>query len=162
MHDDVFILFHRALHMPSKVEVSLTWNYEFYSQILSGVLIYNMGLAHHLAGIQNGNSWVLSSALEFYLMAYSTIRGQIKFLRGKYNGLNLGLMAISNNAGHIYAHSRSFTEAGICNDELSACLATVLSSHTNGIPSLSDEEYKVFFLNICFFKESWLGSAPAA
>jgi hypothetical protein len=161
VHDDIFLLFRRALHMPSAVEIGLTRNNEAYREILSGVIIYNVGLAHHLVGLQNGESQVISRALEFYLMAYSAFKGQIKFLRGKNHGLIIGLMAISNNAGHIYAHSRSFALATICHNQLSFCLSTTISLHINDHPSLS-EEYKIFFLNVCFFQERSLVSAPAA
>jgi hypothetical protein len=160
-HDDIFMLFRRALHMPSAVEIGLARNNEVYREILSGVLIYNVGLAHHLVGLQKGESQTISRALEFYLMAYNAFKGQIKCLRGNNHGLTLGLMAISNNAGHIYAHSRSFAEATICHNQLLFCLSTTLSLRTNANPSLS-EEYKVFFLNVCFFQEHSLVSAPAA
>jgi hypothetical protein len=160
VHDDIFMLFRRALHMPSAVEIGTARNNVVYKEILLGVIIYNAGLAHHLVGLQKGESRTISRALELYLTAYSIFKDHIKCLRGK-NQLNLGLMAISNNAGHIFAHSRSFEEAAICHNQLSVCLSTTFSLLANAHPSHS-EEYKVFFLNVCFFQGCSLASAPAA
>jgi hypothetical protein len=157
VHDDIFMIFRRALNMPLAVEIGLARNNEVHKEILSGVIIYNVGLAHHLVGLQKGDSRAISRALEFYLAAFTALKGQIKRLRVKNHGLNLGLMAISNNAGHIYAHSWRFEEAAICRDELSIYLSTVLSSRAN-----ISEEYNVFFLNVSFFQEYSLVSAPAA
>lgn len=65
---------------------------------LTGIIMYNMALAYHREGIQQGNLKLLRKALSVYRVALSSLlqcssRGVGRFL----------MLAVSNNMGHIHA-----------------------------------------------------------
>jgi hypothetical protein len=163
VNDDVFVLFNRALHLPSEVDEMMARS-NFYHHLLSVVLTYNIGLAHHLAGLHNGSTPLLSRGFDFYSMAYAALTEQSKHLQGPSDFLNLAFLALANNIGHIHAHFRCFNETAIYCDQVSHRLVSELrTSRTIGAAySISDEDYQLFFMNACFFQKSTLASAPAA
>lgn len=160
VHDDVFSIFKRALHLPSEA-LCLSKSSELFGEILSGVLAYNIAIAHHLMGLQTGSSRCLTQGFEYYSMAYTTFAVQKK-QSGIDALIDLGLLASTNNMGHILAFFRCFSETSVCSDDLSTRLAAMASSPENHVQSIMDEEYKVFFLNACFFRESVFIAAPSA
>ena len=54
-HDDFFAIYNRALHF-SHGDIPLAGVPKVYGRILSAVLIYNLGLAHHLEALKIGDS----------------------------------------------------------------------------------------------------------
>jgi len=70
-YDDIFMLYRRALHYAQDSSMHTGMNYH----ILTGVLLYNMGLSYHILGLRKSISVLLSKAYEFYSMAYSTGNG---------------------------------------------------------------------------------------
>jgi hypothetical protein len=161
VHDDVFVLFNRALHIHSEIPEEMVQTSGLYSRLMSAVLLYNVGLAHHLLGLQTSDSHVLLRSLEYYSMAYKTFSDvQVKSMGEKPNFLALGFMALANNMGHVHAHFLNFARTDTCNRQLSLLLSSLHSAKE--APYLSDEEFAVFFQNLSFFKESVLLSAPAA
>jgi len=67
--DDTFIFFSWMLLLHGNEIFLLDCNL-VNMQLLSGVLMYNTGLAMHLAGLQQGNSQRLLEALQVYFVAY--------------------------------------------------------------------------------------------
>lgn len=164
-HDDFFSLFNRALHL-SLDNIPVTGVPLVYCHFLSGILLYNIGLSHHLEALKKGGSKMLSRALDFYTMSHVTLTTEQSCpqLRGRCADLqNFLLMSLVNNMGHIHAYFRNIDEAKICGGELCKRLSPLVCGY-DGRPAVSndDDEYRVFFLNVCFFSESELSSAPAA
>ena len=155
--EDVFVLFNRALHLSREIK-DIHENAAFYGQLLSGIIIYNLGLSHHLQGLKTGDSRMQSRALELYLLAYQDLMDQCSSRGEKMPTVNMALVSIVNNMGHIYAHFRRYEETSMCRDELSSRLTSLLLDHH---PILTAVEYQIFFLNISFF-QSELMCAPSA
>jgi hypothetical protein len=158
LDDEVFIIFNRALLLSPEV-AHVARKSTIFGYLLPGVLLYNAGLAHHLQGLHNGDSWELSRALYLYFVAYNTFTDhstkESPFL------LDLGFLALANNIGHIHMNFRSFTKAEVCSEELLRRLSQLLST-AGDVPSICNEEFKPFFLNVCFSPKTQRLSAPAA
>ena len=160
-YDDVYILFNRALHL-SPEAADMVGRADFYDHLMAAVFFYNIGLAYHLNGLRSGDSKLLQKALDFYLTAYGKMTDQSMHLRGRIDLLNLAFMALVNNIGHVHAHFRCLRSVSLCTADLCQRLAYIVPSTAICESVLSDGEYKVFFLNICFFQEAELFASPAA
>jgi len=163
MHDDVFMLYKRALHLAPGITTVVTGELSLY-QIVSCVLLYNYGLVNHLEGLRTCDSWLLSQALDHYSRAYHIMKalGDDRFPENATSSsLGLGLLAIANNVGHIHASNCRNTKVCVCCDEIMRLLSTTRPPVSADGYSL-DEEYKLIFLNVCFFLEANLAGAPAA
>lgn len=160
--DEIFGLFDRGLHLQLSPE-DIAGNQQFYNDLATAVLSYNSGLSHHLFGLQSGKSRPLLIALDFYSAAYASLTSRKEFQRKLPQSVNLALLALANNIGHIHAFFRSLRKTAICSEEICLRLSAIL-------PSVADEqeaavfgdEYKVFYLNIYLFHESDFAPAPAA
>jgi len=178
--DDVFILYNRTLEVVLEDDAHRHHHHEegkpccfnpteLYGSFMPGVVMYNMGLALHLQGIQQGRSQKLTEAMQVYYMAYSSLRDmRHSNVHDEYRDLyNLALLASINNIAHICAHFRNLAEASRWSQALSTVLSESLaggacqSSSTTISTNTLDEEYVTFFKNVCFFEKSFL-SAPAA
>lgn len=159
-HDDVFVLFRRALHL-STVPTAVSIRNGLFKNSMSAVLLYNAGLAHHILGLQRCDSQILTSALEYYAMSYTMLADQMKSGLAEFGWISLGFLGLANNMGHIYAYFRNFSKADTCGSELSTILSNLLSS-PGECPCMEDEEYLVFFMNVCFFQGRTFFAAPAA
>ena len=109
---------------------------------------------------------MLGKALDFYTMSHVTLitkQSLNQLSRPCLELLNFVLMSLVNNMGHVHAYFRNIEEAKICGGELCKRLSPLIRACA-GRPAISNnnEEYRVFFLNVCFFSESELSSAPAA
>ena len=161
-HDDTFMLFNRAIHLPREADF-FDGDQAQLGKVASAVLLYNMGFSLHMHGLSTGDSKCLARAIDLYSIAYNTYVSLKEATPGS-RFVDLGLLAATNNMGHIFAFFRCFQETSLCSDDLSYRLfglTNALSIDHNNHPVL-DEEYKVFFLNACFFRESVFVSAPAA
>lgn len=159
-NDDIFTMFDRPLHLAPSSD-DLRNNCTFCSNILSAIVMFNCALAYHLEGQRTaGNSRILlARALDFYFMAYAAFSDSCNDHDAI---LSLPILATVTNAGHIYASHFRLEETRICNDELTIRLSELLTRPFLEFSAISDDEYKIFFLNICFFQKSELVSAPAA
>lgn len=157
--DEVFSLFNRALHLRFD-EDDIEGNEELYFHLLTAILSYNVGLAHHLCGLQTGESKVVERGLDFYSMVYSSLTKRKDYLEAYPTSINLCLLALVNNIAHIHAHFRRFKATAICNDEITFRLSVLLSPFSH--ISVFDEDYKIFFLNVSLYTSSDTLSAPAA
>ena len=129
------------------------------------VVVYNLGLAHHLVVL----SWLpahalqdhLKEALRCYKIAASCFRscrygeeyGSGAFMISSLT-LVLGLL---NNLGHTLAHFFNYTEARKCGMVLEDLMDPSRCSHM-----LPDNEGDFFFLTLSFIQVPTTTSAPAA
>jgi len=162
MDDDVFILYRRAVHLSLDCLVDFEHSHSFYRSIFSGILVYNIGLAHHIKGLAKNAASELLSALTYYNMARNA-----HFLRMEYSDDEryapaLLLLASTNNIGHIHATFRDFETTDAYVTETRALLTSLVFYHPLSKGSLTDEEYSAFFLNTYFFHDASLSPAPAA
>jgi len=157
-HDDIFMLYRRALHYSPDSSMHATMNYH----LLTGVVLYNMGLGCHIMGLRTSCSGYLSKAYECYSLAHATLATtQIKRVESSSYLLSLVFLAIANNIGHIHSYLRNFQEVRTCSEEL----AHQIRCRFNSVdPSFAecDDEHRVFFLNVCFYNESTVLAAPCA
>jgi len=156
--DDVFVLFNCTLTLEETSSVKL-WSDTSYSRLMVGMIMYNLGLAMHLRGLQHGDSQKLLDAMHVYFMAYSSLQEFKHLLTDQDDAFGLTLLALINNMAHIHAQLRQFTEASQWMKELKFLLSVYRKPPQTIIMDNADCE--TFFANACFFyKISW--PAPAA
>jgi hypothetical protein len=162
MEDDIVVFFNRALKIDDGFSsiVKDSPAYAESNSFLLGVLLYNLGLAHHLLGIKRGNSELYDKALDFYSLSHGSFTDQLYPFGYPTNSLHVGILAITNNVGHIHAYFRRSREVQICIDELILRLSQY-SRRNNQIPEFNGEQ-KVFLINASFYQEMALNAAPAA
>jgi hypothetical protein len=164
-HNDFFSIHNRALHF------STGHNYKnipesgvprSFCHHMSGIFLYNIGLAHHLEGLQRGNSQLLAKALDFYFMAHLTFRtDETTPSEIQEQLLNLGELAIVNNIGHIHACFRNLKATILCGREL--CRRLLIYACVTSTTGLDEnDENSIFFLNMAFVSMSEFLCAPAA
>lgn len=160
--DDIVIFFNCALKIDEGFSSLAKKNptHAPSNSFLLGVLLYNLGLAHHLLGISQGNSELYDKALDFYSLSHGSFTDQWYPLGYPTHSLHVGILAITNNVGHIHAYFRRSREVQICIDELILRLGQY-SSRNNQIPEFNEEQ-KVFLINASFYQEMSLNAAPAA
>jgi tetratricopeptide (TPR) repeat protein len=119
---------------------------------ISMVVTYNMGIAHHLLGTQNGNNQRRNyiKALTMYEVAYT--------LKKEYaDNHDLVYLAVFNNMGHIYSHFFDKQSTKRC---LEGMLSVLMSCSSN--EDRAGEEYHPFFMNILMYYMQETVATPAA
>ena len=103
-----FSFFHRMMtmapiHVPEEtdlvVDVVDTSLLQYQNQLLV-LLFFNMAVAHHQVGLQQGKSSELQIALQLYELAFSMVEGSRQVALGDQQVL---LLAIYNNMGHCHS-----------------------------------------------------------
>lgn len=115
---------------------------EYYHEITMG-LFYNLGLAHHLAGLLDASESQdhLKEAVAFYKYSLALLQSQEDIPRFEtWCTFALGLL---NNMGHIFYHFCKTEEARACSDEIELLLESY------DIPFLSVEEEEFFATILC-------------
>jgi len=148
-----FLLFDRAL-MISAEYMNLLEQSTLIQDIASAVLVYNMGLAYHLEGLQTGTSQKLLQAVRFYNISYCLLICDDEEGDGM---AALPRMALVNNTGHLNAYLCSYYEASICSQDL---LAYYLDQVYKGL--LTDQGSAIFIKNCIWFLDWQHMAAPAA
>ena len=163
MEDDSVVFFNRALKIDETFSSLVKTNpvYVEANSFLLGVLLYNLGLAHHLLGIKRGNSELYEKALDFYSLSHGSFTDQMYPFGYPTHFLHVGILAITNNVGHIHAYFRRSREVQICIDELILRLGQYSNFRNNQIPEFNGEQ-KIFLINASFYQEMSLNAAPAA
>jgi hypothetical protein len=145
--DDAFYFFERAILIEG-YDQTLVPTDRLLTRIVV-VVTYNLGLAHHLLGLQNENyrKENYAKALRFYEVANSTNRT---------NPDNRGILSLAavNNAAHIHSHFFNNGNTQRCIDGMSSIL---MSSSRD---EKTSEEYCPFYMNTMFYKQMIV--APAA
>jgi tetratricopeptide (TPR) repeat protein len=121
---------------------------------LSMVITYNLGLAYHLLGMQNGNDQKknYNKALEMYKMTAALMR-----LHPDSRDRDLLHLAVFNNMGNIYFH---FFDRGNTQHCLGGMQAILMSC--SGNDELKSEDYSPFYMNILMFYRKRTIGTPAA
>lgn len=152
--DGVFSLFNRALYWNENEQLDTRMR----NMLITGILVYNLGLAYNMEGLHQGHSRKVAKAHGMYLMAYNTFLS----LRDPASLFLLPFLSIINNLGHIHAYFQDYDEATRCKHEMSRrMMSLALPSPSDTEPCLSEGEYMICFLNICLF-EKQMFSAPVA
>jgi hypothetical protein len=164
-HNDFFSIYNRALHFSTghnNDNITESGVTRSFCHHMSGIFLYNIGLAHHLEALQRGNSQLLAKALDFYSMAHLAIRAdQTTPLEIQAQLLNLGELAIVNNIGHIHAYFRNLEATRLCGGEVGRRLL-IFKCITSNASLDENDEYTIFFLNMAFVSMSEFLCAPAA
>jgi len=147
--EDVFILFDRALHITDTHDPLLT----------TAILTYNTGLAFHLQGIQRHCHDDLARALDYYTRAYLSLTTMTLY---GHVSMHLVLLATVNNIGHVNACNRCYYETSVCCEELNLQLMRLISSPAASVDMMTNEEYRILFMNACLFQQSGFIASPAA
>ena len=116
------------------------------------VVTYNLGIAHHLLGTQNGNNQKrnYTKALTMYEEAYT--------LKKEYaDNRDLVHLAVFNNMGHIYSHFFDKQSTKRCLEGLHSVLISYSSNEDRAC-----EEYDPFFMNILMYYMQETVATPAA
>jgi hypothetical protein len=170
--DFSFAMYNRALQVEfSLIEYSLKVHGVpdgYYNLLLCGVLQYNIGLAHHLAAFETGNSELLVKAINYYERATRAL--EVDHLLWGENGQgisersNLAFLAIANNLGQAHSYFRNFELTNICSIDMISRLAFAMSSSTRTPTGqgLFCEKFKHFLINASFFSTIDVLPAPSA
>jgi hypothetical protein len=149
--DNSFSLFSRAILVEEGSHM-VTPSHRLLNR-LSMVVAYNLGLAHHILGMQNGDNLRknYSKALMMYHAAYCLL------MEYPADNRDLLYLAVLNNMGHI--HNYSFASRNI-----QSCLEgmeSILMPYTSNEKQMS-EDYTTFFMNIMMFSRQKAVAASAA
>jgi hypothetical protein len=159
LSNDVYQFFDRAIGAET---MGLPNNYED-KLLIIGVLSYNIGLAYHLGGVYLCKSNLLTSALEYYNMAFKILDDMLSSqLTASEIGVmtKLPLLAALNNIGHIHAYHCSYSFAEEYCEEIAYHLESVGCLQMKEFAS--EEETDIFIQNACFYPRSEEISAAAA
>ena len=145
--DDALYLFERAILIEG-YDQTLASTDRLLTRI-AAVVTYNLGLAHHLLGLQNGNYQRenFAKALRFYETADT-------FNRTYPDNRGILFLAAVNNAAHIHSHFLNNGNTQTCLDGMSLVLRSTPKEKT------TSEEYSPFFMNVMFYRQ--MSVAPAA
>jgi tetratricopeptide (TPR) repeat protein len=131
---DAFSIFDRAFLIDSS-ELSTSTIYSSEGQHFTApVLLYNMGLAYQLLGMEAVRSQHsnLRKAMKAYRMAAAIARNDLVSL------------AVANNMGHIYSQFCNTQESQRCLDSLQAGLSTIQDSEVE----ILEDEFSAFQMNV--------------
>jgi tetratricopeptide (TPR) repeat protein len=143
----VFSVYNRALLITgSDLQVIYSCHNE---ATVSGVLLYNMALSHHLQGL-----YCESESLEKALRLYEAANSILSLNRSFCCADRLVFLGIWNNKGAIYSMRHQNREAQECLDEVKLGLETVISQDLHG--DLSEISLNVTLLH------GKMANAPAA
>lgn len=162
---DTFVIFNRGLLLNLSNSQDITHSCDSVSFYAASVaLTYNVGLAHHLDGLEKGDRMLLTRALDFYFLAYVSVIDKDTPVGSKWStSLVLGVLALVNNMGHIHATLCDFKRANICSEELTLRLEHLLDSQPGSSAShFSEEEYQILLWNATCFSEILHLCSPAA
>ena len=110
------------------------------------VLLYNMGLSHHIQAMSVGSSALLRKALQLYSMSFSLL----EHASGALNDMDISvLLALSNNMGVI--SSSQFYDRPAA-ESSRAMMERILGS-SDCLDCLEDEDIEFFSLNLMFLSE---------
>ena len=124
-------------------------------ELLSAVILFNMALLHHSAGLQCGKSDFLERASRLYQIALNILQKQ-----HDPNANYLLLMALFNNIAHIDSHLFRMEDMKDSLEQMRNIL-TADDIDDEDLP-IEEDDYVIFFMNAMFGKEKEFTVAPAA
>jgi tetratricopeptide (TPR) repeat protein len=148
-----FSIFDRALVIDS-IDFAASYSSIAGQNCASAVILFNMGLAYQLLGMQELRSQQRSfkKAMKLYEMASNILQNSDDEVDG------LTSLAVSNNMGHIFSHFCETRETQLCLDLLQAGLHAIQSSDAEVL----EDEYRPFHMNVLILHGQALGAAAAA
>lgn len=152
--DNVFSIFNRAIVVTPADDTSATAQSPEYKAIVTSVFMYNMGLAYHREGAEQGSSEMLRKAIDIYDMARKTLSTE-KNQQANSSVYDLVMFALANNMGHIYSlfyHRQGAVE----------CRRYLLQNISRFPGVLSPEDFATFSLNVMLSGDEMLQFAAAA
>jgi hypothetical protein len=123
--------------------------------VIAVAIIFNLALAHHLAGVENScNHVLLQKAVKLYELAFTLAQTY-----GIGDDSILFHLAIINNLGQLYKELKRNVLAGKCFHQLLSMLMCLLDSSDDDPAS-----YEEFFSNVyhLIFPIGSVAAAPAA
>lgn len=122
--------------------------------LMSTVLLFNLGLSFHLAGVsqameQKAN---LTKALKLYTMAVDVLTAEIGVMNTPLMSL-----ALANNMGSIYSHFFEAEEVSNCLDWIRCILEETCHRLLGEI-----EDYSVFHMNVMLLEDREVNQVAAA
>jgi tetratricopeptide (TPR) repeat protein len=131
---DAFSIFDRAFLIDSSDLTSSIYSSEEGQSLTAPVLLYNMGLAYQLLGMEDLRSQHsnLKKAMKAYRMAAAIAKNDLVSL------------AVSNNMGHIYSQFCDTQESQRCLDCLQAGLHVIQDSEVE----IHEDEFSAFQMNV--------------
>ncbi|CAB9510631.1 expressed unknown protein [Seminavis robusta] len=110
------------------------------------VLLYNMGLSHHIQAIATGQSAIFRKAMQLYTMSFTMLENASDIL----NDMDIMvLLALSNNMS-VISGSEFYDRPSA---ESSRLMMERILSSTDCLESLEDEDIEFFSLNLMFLSE---------
>jgi hypothetical protein len=136
---DAFSIFDRAFFIHSSASASIY--YREGQNFTTTVLLYNMGLAYQLLGMQDFPSRQrnLKKATKVYRMAAAILS------KSGDDANDLVFLAVSNNMGHIYSHFCDTQESQRCLDSLRAGLHAI---QQDSKVEILEDEFRAFQMNV--------------
>jgi tetratricopeptide (TPR) repeat protein len=148
-----FSIFDRALLIDS-IDFEASYSSIAGQNRTSAVILFNMGLAYQLLGMQDLRSQQTSfvTAMQLYQMAADILQDSGDEVDG------LTCLAVSNNMGHIFSHFCETSGTKLCLDRLQAGLHAIQSSDVDVL----EDEYLPFHMNVLVLHGQAAGAAAAA
>jgi tetratricopeptide (TPR) repeat protein len=148
---DAFSIFDRAFLIDSSCDLPSSTIYSSEEQdqhYAAPVLLYNMGLAYQLLGMEDLRSQHsnLKKAMKAYRMAAAIARNDLVSL------------AVSNNMGHIYSQFCDTQESQRCLDSLRDGLSTIQDSEVE----ILEDEFSAFQMNVLIMHGQKMVASAAA
>ena len=156
---NMFDVYQSAFTLPKRTQVSSVTRMG-----ISMVLFYNLGLAHHLAGLANPEDSCshLMEALRFYKITVAILKTLPEDETAQPAHVPMVdsyclMLASLTNLGHLFSHFWSMTEALNCRQAMDQLL------DTPKVMTLSEADGEFFFTSVYTYETSQLGVlAPAA
>lgn len=155
--DCPFLVYSKALTFPS-TEKNCNCSLDKKTQnVMLGVLLYNMGNAHHQLALKLGETSRFPRALRLYQLAYTAIEN-LSEEKGFDDDLTLLLCALFNNMGHIHSVFYEQQETRVCLE----WLQSILHKEQFSTASICEEDFAFFFDYLLFTPEEIFCFAAAA
>ena len=149
-----FSIYNRAFRFMDERARSHDWFRRV--RLLPAMVLYNLGLAHHLLALQSVKSEQYCLALKYYDMALGAAdcAQQKELPRSDYSLL---VLALANNMGFIASHQFNEQQSLYLAGRMLTTFATMDCSRL-----LIKEEYVFYYMNLLFVLNRYPVFAPAA
>lgn len=153
--DNVITVYNRAFVLKSEIEDEDPYFSRENEHTVPSIILYNMGVSHHILALKTGRSATLSKALQLYTMSFSMLQ-QASDMLDDFD--ILVLLALSNNMGAICSELYDQQGAQTSQDMVERVLAS-----SDCLDALEEKDLEFFSLNLMFFSEHQMNIlAPAA
>lgn len=160
--DDTIVLFNRMLRISALKESRAGTSCRARIQLTTALIMYNIGLVHHVQGLKKGQSEVLKKALSWYNMSLKAFLSDGNSRDTPCQRANALIpMAVLNNMGHIHATFCNFPAVVSCTRALSMRLSSLGPKIHRETEIVSQDDNLIFLMNVWFLNRPIILS-PAA